>query len=436
MRLVVIGGVAAGLSAAARARRLDASLEIVVLEQGDVISYGACGLPYLIEGRVRKPEQLIVYTPEYFQRERNIAVRTGARAEAIRHGRREVLLAGGERVRYDRLVIATGARPATARIAGADRPHVFTLHTMGDALGILRFLDERRPRAAVVIGAGYIGLEAADALRRRGLEVTVFEAGANVLRRDDPELTRQVVEHMARFGVDVRVNAPVSAIEPDSVGGVPCDMVVLSAGILPNAEMAADAGVERGRTGAIRVDERMETNLPGVFAAGDCAEAHHLVTERPAFIPLGTTANKQGRVAGANAAGARERFGGVTGTAIIAIFDRGFAVTGLSAEQARREGFTPVTARIEGRTHPRYFDGRPTTVELVADAATRRLIGGTVTGEEGAGGRINVIAAALAARMRAEDFEGLDLAYAPPFAPVWDPLLIAAQQLSKALGRA
>lgn len=435
MRLLVIGGVAAGLSAASRARRLDASLEILVLEKGGVISYGACGLPYLVEGRVRTPEQLIVYTPDYFQRERNITVRTGARVESIEHGRREVVLAGGEHVHYDRLVIATGARPSAARIAGADLPHVFTLHTMDDALRMMRFLDQKRPRRAVVIGAGYIGLEAADALRARGLEVTIFEAGANVLRRDDPELTRHVTAHLAASGVALRVNAPVSAIEPDRVGDVACDMVVLAAGITPNAELATDAGIERGRTGAIRVDERMETNLSGVYAAGDCAEAHHMVTNRPAYIPLGTTANKQGRVAGANAAGGRERFAGVTGTAILSLFGMGFAVTGLSAEQARREGFTAVAARIEGRSRAGYFDGRPTTVELVADCGTRRLVGGTVIGEDGVAGRINVIAAALQARMRVEDFETLDLAYAPPFAPVWDPLLIAAQQLSKALDR-
>jgi CoA-dependent NAD(P)H sulfur oxidoreductase len=436
MRLVVIGGVAAGLSAASRARRLDASMEIVVLEKGSHISYGACGLPYLIEGRVGKPEDLVVYTPEYFQRERNIAVRTGARVEAVQHGRREVLLAGGERVRYDKLVIATGARPSTARIAGADLPHVFTLHTMDDALRIMRFLEEKRPRSAAVIGAGYIGLEMADALQRRGLQVTVFEAGAGVLRREDPELTRQIKEHMAGFGVALHTNAPVSVIEPDRVGDTPCEMVVLSAGIVPNAELAADAGIERGRTGAIRVNEQMETSLPGVFAAGDCTEVHHLVTGRPAFIPLGSTANKQGRVAGANAAGGRERFAGVAGTAILGLFGAGFAITGLSAEQARREGFTPVATRIQSRSKPRYFGGRPTTVELVADCGSRRLLGGTVTGEEGAAGRINVIAAALQARMRVEEFEGLDLAYAPPFAPVWDPLLIAAQQLSKALARA
>lgn len=436
MRLLVIGGVAAGLSAASRARRLDPSLEIVVLEQGEVISYGACGLPYLVEGRVRTPDDLIVYTPEYFRRERNIAVRTGARVEAIRHGRREVVLAGGERVHYDRLVIATGARPSKARIAGADLPHVFHLHTMDDALRIMRFLDERRPRRAVVIGGGYLGIEAADTLRRRGLRVTLLEAGANLLRRDDPELTREIAGYMTRFGVSVRCNAPVSSIEPDRAGDVPCDMVVLSAGFLPNAELAADAGIERGRTGAIRVNDRMETNLPGIYAAGDCAEAHHLVTDRPAYIPLGTTANKQGRVAGANAAGGRERFAGVAGTAILSIFGTAFAITGLSTEQARREGFSPVAVRIRSRSRPRYFDGRPITVEIVADRGTRRLLGGSVTGEEGVPGRIDVIATALQARMKAEDFEALDLCYAPPFAPVWDPLLIAAQQLTKALERA
>jgi len=436
MRLVVIGGVAAGLSAAARARRLDPSLEIVVLEKGAVISYGACGLPYLVEGRVRRPEELIVYTPEQFGRERNITVRTGAAVAAIAHPRREVVLAGGERVHYDRLVIATGARPSTGGIAGADQPHVFVLHTLDDALRLMRFLEKARPRRGVVVGAGYLGLEAADALRRRGLRVTILEAGVRVLHRDDPELAAAVTTHMARFGVEVRFHTRVSAIETERVGDVPCNVVVLATGVAPNTDLAAEAGIERGRTGAIRVDERMETNLPGVYAAGDCAEVRHLVTGRPAFIPLGTTANKMGRVAGANAAGARERFGGVVGTAIVGIFGVGFAVTGLSAEQARREGFSPVTARIQARSRPGYFQGRPTTVELVADRGTRRLLGGTVIGEDGAAGRIDVIAAALHARMRAEDFEALDLAYAPPFAPVWDPLLIAAQQLVKALERA
>jgi NADPH-dependent 2,4-dienoyl-CoA reductase/sulfur reductase-like enzyme len=209
------------------------------------------------------------------------------------------------------------------------------------------------------------------------------------------------------------------------------ELVILATGLRPNVEIAVEGGVEVGRTGAIRVDEHMETNLPGVFAAGDCAEAPHLVTGRPAYIPLGTTANKMGRVAGANAAGRRERFGGVVGTAILNIFGMGVAFSGLSVEHARREGFSPVSARIAAPSRPGYFGGKPITVELVADAATRRLLGGSVWGEDGVEGRINVIATALHNRMRVEDLEQLDLAYAPPFATVWDPVLIAAQQLIK-----
>jgi NADPH-dependent 2,4-dienoyl-CoA reductase/sulfur reductase-like enzyme len=222
-------------------------------------------------------------------------------------------------------------------------------------------------------------------------------------------------------------------IGPDRVADVDCDMALIAAGFKPNVELASEAGVEIGRSGAIRTDERMQTNLAGVFAAGDCAETTHVVTGRPVYIPLGTTANKTGRVAGANAAGKRERFGGVAGTSIVSVFGMGFATTGLSAAQARAEGFSPAAGRIEAYSRPRYFGGRPVTVELIADRSTRRLLGGSVIGEDGAAGRINVIAAALHARLSLDDFEQLDLAYSPPFAPVWDPLLIAAQQLMKDL---
>src|ERR1039458_5224963 len=411
MRLLGIGGVAAGLSAAARARRIDPSLEIVVLEKGADISYGACGLPYYIEGRVRRAEELIVHTPEYFRKERNIAVRTGARVVSISHPRREVILAeprpsgsgvSGERVHYDRLVIATGARPRTKDFEGATLPpHVFTLHTLEDAERLKAYLCDKQPKQAVVVGAGYIGLEAADALRRNGMAVAVVEQGPHVLGRGDAELTKAVRERLERFRVELQLNTRISAVERR-------ELVILATGLRPNVEIAVEGGVEVGRTGAIRVDEHMETNLPGVFAAGDCAEAPHLVTGRPAYIPLGTTANKMGRVAGANATGRRERFGGVVGTAILNIFGMGVAFSGLSVEQARREGFSPVSARIAAPSRPGYFGGKPITVELVADAATRRLLGGSVWGEDGVEGRINVIATALHNRMRVEDLEQLD----------------------------
>ena len=426
--LLVVGGVAAGLSAAARARRLDPRLEITVLEKGPVISYGACGLPYLVEGRVHAPEQLIVYTPEYFRKERNIAVRTGARVVAVSHPRREVQLASGERIRYDRLVLATGARCDTSGMAGADLPHVFTLHTLDDAERMRTFLRDRKPRSAVVVGGGYIGVEAADALRRHGLRVTILERSRHVLLREDTAFTAAVRKQLETHGVELRCESPVHSVE-----GLGADLVVISAGFKPNVELAAEAGVEIGRTGAIRTDEGMETTVRGIYAAGDCAEVQHLVSGRPAWIPLGTTANKTGRVAGANAAGGRERFPGIVGTSIVGVFGRGFATTGLSEAEARAAGFSPVAARIDARSRPGYYGGTPTTVELVADRSSGRLLGGSVIGDDGAAGRVNVIATALQARMRLDDFESLDLAYSPPFSPVWDPLLIAAQQLQKEL---
>ncbi|MGA2324671.1 MAG: FAD-dependent oxidoreductase [Bryobacteraceae bacterium] len=432
MRLVVIGGVAAGLSAAARARRCDPSLDITVLEKGPAVAWGACGLPYYLEGQAGSLEELVVYTPEYFRRERNIAVRTGAEVVAISHSRRQVVLADGERVPYDRLVVATGARPDRS-IDGAGHPDIFTLSTLEDARRLRCFLDEKKPRRAAIVGAGYLGLELAEVFRTHGLAVTVFEAAPDVLGRRDAALTDFVRAHLERFQVELRLGARVESVEPGCVAGVRCDMAVLAAGSRPHIELAAEAGIQLGRTGAIRVSERMETNLAGVYAAGDCAEAAHLVTGRPVYFPLGTTANKMGRIAGANAAGRRERFPGVAGTCIVRVCGIGVAITGLSEAQARKEGFDPVEARVEAPDKPRYFHGEPVTVTLVADRGTRRLIGGTVIGREGVAGRINVLATAITNRMRIEDLEQLDLAYAPPFAPVWDPILIAAQQLMKCL---
>ncbi len=426
MALVVIGGVAAGLSAAARARRIAPQLEIVVLEKGPVISYGACGLPYFVEGRVREADDLIVYTPEYFRKQRNIDVRTNSRVVSISHPRREVTLESGARVRYENLVIATGARCDNCGIADLP-PHAFTLHTLDDATRLRAFIREQHPRHAVVVGAGYIGLEAADALRRNGLHVTVLERSGNLLLRSDDWWTALVRKQLAAYNVELRCGVDVRSLD------FPADLIVVSAGFLPNVALAAEAGVNIGRTGAIHTDDHMETNLRGVFAAGDCAEVQHLVTGRPTWIPLGTTANKAGRVAGANAAGGRERFPGIVGTSIVKVFDLGFATTGLNASQARTEGFSPVAVQIEAKSKPGYFGGGTSSVELVADRATHKLLGGSVIGDDGVTGRIDVIATALHAGMRVEQFEQLDLAYSPPFATVWDPLLIAAQQLLKEL---
>src|SRR4051794_16581961 len=281
MALVVIGGVAAGLSAASRARRIDPRLPITVLEKGPVISYGACGLPYLVEGRVHVPEQLIVYTPEYFRKERNIEVRTGARVVSIAHPRREVRLESGERIRYDRLVLATGARCDTSVFAGAAQPHVFTLHTLDDGARLRDFVRQERPKTAAIVGAGYIGVEAADALRRHGLRVTVYDRSAHVLLRDDTPFTDAVRKQLEAHGVELVLGAPVKSIDD-----LAADVVVIAAGLKPTVALAGDAGVELGRTGAIRTDEHMEASVRGICSAGDCAEVQHIVTGRPTYLPL------------------------------------------------------------------------------------------------------------------------------------------------------
>jgi len=428
MRLVVIGAVAAGLSAATRARRLDPNLDIVVLEKGDTVSYGACGLPYLVQDKVRHLEDLVVYTPAYFQKERNIEVRTNSEVLEMEHPRRRVRLASGEFLQYSKLIIATGARPDVSGLAGADQPHVFSLNSPAAAVRLKHHLMRAKPGRASVIGGGYIGLEAVEVLRTYGWRVTLLSGNANLLQRDEPELTRRLLSHLDRFRVDTVLGQRVRQID-----GLPADLVILATGLKPNVELAEQAGIELGRTGAIRVSDRMETSFGGVYAAGDCAEAMHRVTGRPAWIPLGTTANKMGRVAGACAAGARERFAGIVGTSIVRVCGLGVACTGLSLSQAKREGLHAAAAWVKTRDRAAYFQGRPTEVELVAERSTGRLLGATILGEHGMEGRINVVATALQTQMRLDDFLQLDLAYAPPFAPVWDPLLIAAQQLQKQL---
>lgn len=424
MKLVVVGGVAAGMSAASRARRLDKSAEITVLEKGRRVSYGACGLPYWIEGQVRGVDELTVYTPEFFERERDIRVRLGAEVVALHPARREVVLADGERIGYDRLIWAAGARPRER----FEHPRVFSLHTDVDAARLQDALQQRRPRRAAVVGGGYIGLEMAGALRARGLEVELYDRGPHLLHWSEDWLTSLIAERLERSRVRVHLNSSVA--DPAALNH---DLILAAIGLAPNAEIPRAAGAEAGRSGALRVNEFCETSLPGVWAAGDCCETLHVVTAAPAWVPLGTTANKMGRVAGANAAGGRERFSGIAGTAVVRIAGLGVATTGLSAARAEREGYRAAAARITKRERPAYFRGRKVTVELVADRRTGRLLGGAVAGDIDPTGRINVIATALQAHLTAAQFAHLDLAYAPPYATVMDPLLVAANELLKLL---
>lgn len=439
-RLLVIGGVAAGLSAASRARRLDPHLQITALEKGPHLSYSACGLPYFIGGHVRRPEDLLVYSAEYFREKRQIEALTGHEAVEIQLGRRRVRAVVAEtrqekEFHFDRLVIATGARPDWPAIPGLDLPHVFRANTLESAMALRGFVERAGPRRALVLGGGYIGLETAEALRERGLEVIVLERSAEILEGFDADITRGVENALARHGVLLLKGAAALAVREGEVvseaGRHPADLVIVSTGLRPNVEMAASAGVALGPTGAIAVDDRMQTNVPGIYAAGDCAETVHLVTGRPAWIPLGTTANKQGRVAGENAAGGRARFPGVVGTAVTRVFGLECARTGLSEAQAR--DFRIVSATVEHWSRAPYLGGRKILVKVIAERGSGRLLGAQMVGEEGVGKRIDVLAAALHARMSLEQVADLDLSYTPSVAPVWDPILIAAREALKKL---
>ncbi len=434
MNLVVIGGVAAGMSAASRARRISRELKITVLERGPVVSYGACGLPYWIGGTVKDPNMLIARPVAFFERERDIRVRLNTGVGEILPSRRRVLLKGGEELAYDRLVIATGARTATPPIVGDHLPHCFPFHTWEDAQRLEAFLEARKPRRAAIVGAGFVGLEMAESLLARGLEVRLFDRSSHFLGWRDEWLAERIRERLELAGVALHLGQPVREIREGAVNEFPADVVILAPGIRPNSEIAASAGIALGRSGAIAVNEYLETSIPGIYAAGDCAETHHLLLHAPAWIPLGTTANKMGRVAGANVAGRRERFPGVLGTSILRVCGLAVGVTGLSEAAAREAGFRPVSATVEAHTRASYFGGESVKVKLIANRDNGRLLGGALVGTDGVEGRINVLATALTAGLCVEEFQFADLCYAPPYAAVWDPLLIAAQQLLKETG--
>jgi NADPH-dependent 2,4-dienoyl-CoA reductase/sulfur reductase-like enzyme len=450
-RIVVIGGVAAGMSAASQARRRNPEARLVVFERGDQISYGACGMPYNIADPQRVMDDLVVLTPEQARDDRGIELHLGHEVISLDPEAAEVLvrnLATEEERRepYDALIIATGARATQLRFAGNDLPGVVALRTLDDGRQIRRLL-EHGPTRAVIIGGGYIGMEMAHVLVARGLHVTVLEKMPQILPGWHPDTVARVEEVLKDHGVELHTGVTLTAAEAGQDGSVKevvtdagrfaADLVLVAAGVRPNVELAADAGLRLGETGAIWVNQYQQTSSQAIWAAGDCAEAYHRILRKNAWIPLGTTANKQGRISGANAVGGNLRFRGIVGTAGFVVFDQEVARTGLSLEQARSEGFEPVlvTIRQRSRAHA-YPGGTMIQVTLIADGPSGLLLGAEITGKEGAALRINTVAAALATHLNVVDLQGLDLAYAPPFAPVWDPLLVAANQLIKKVGRA
>ncbi|RSN68887.1 FAD-dependent oxidoreductase [Actinomadura sp. WAC 06369] len=451
-RLLVIGGDAAGLSAASQARRRRdaADLEIVAFERGRHASYSACGIPYYVGGVVDGADRLIARTPaEFAARDIDLRLRT----EAV-----EIDTAGGRvRVRdaasgaeawepYDHLMVATGAVPVRPPLPGADAHGVHGVQTLDDGIAIHRALEADSPRRAVVVGGGYIGLEMAEAMVMRGLHVALVDAAEQPMTTLDPDMGALVADAMRGLGIDLYLGEPVAGFDTDASGRVtavrteartlPADIVVLGLGVRPGGELARDAGIEVGATGGVVTDRRMRTRTERVWAAGDCVESRHLVSGEAVAIPLGTHANKQGRVAGINLGGGYATFPGVLGTAISKICRVEVARTGLNEREAADAGFAALSVAVESTTRAGYHpDATSMTTKLVVERRSGRLLGAQIVGEEGAAKRVDGLAVMLWNRMTVEEMTGLDLAYAPPFSPVWDPVLIAARKAAERVER-
>jgi NADPH-dependent 2,4-dienoyl-CoA reductase/sulfur reductase-like enzyme len=450
-RLVVVGGDAGGMSAASQARRMrpPSDLEIVAFERGRHTSYSACGIPYYVGKVVDDPDRLVARTPaEHAERDITVHIRTEVTSIDLDQRRVTVrdLDAGTERTEpFDILMVATGAVPIRPEMPGDDAEGIFGVQSLGDGLALREFLDTSKPQAAAVVGGGYIGLEMAEAMVHRGIHTTLIDRNPQPMATLDPDMGAMVADALRRLGCDLRLGVPVDGYETRDgrvtgvrVGDdcVPADVVVLGLGVRPNSDLAAAAGLTVGdSTRGIAVDRRMRTSADGVWAAGDCVEVFHRVSQRPAAIALGTHANKQGRVAGINIGGGYATFPGVVGTAVSKVCGVEVARTGLTEREAAAAGFAAEAVTVDSRTRAGYFPGSaPITTKLVAERVSGRLLGAQIVGEEGAAKRIDVLACALWNEMGVDEILHLDLGYAPPFSPVWDPVLIAARKAWERLG--
>ncbi|MEV0605675.1 FAD-dependent oxidoreductase [Polymorphospora rubra] len=453
-RLIVVGADAAGMSAASQARRGlgPDELEIVAFERGHFTSYSACGIPYWIGGLVESRDDLVARAPEVFRDDYRIDVRLRHEVTAIDLDRREVVardLEGGGEVRehFDQLVYAAGAVPVDPPWAETSTAGVFGVQTLDDGSALRAWLDgDPRPRRAVVVGGGYIGVEMAEALIRRGLSVTLVERGPQPMSTVDPDMAVLVRDALVGLGIDVRTGVSVTGLTArdgrvasvvTDAGDLPADVVVLGLGVRPNTALARRAGLPVGPTGGIRVDLRMRVmGVDGVWAAGDCVQTVHRLTGQAVHLPLGTHANKQGRVAGINIGGGYATFPGVIGTAVTKVCELEVARTGLRERDATAAGYEFVTVKVESTNRAGYFPGAdPMTVKLLAERRSGLLLGAQIVGRSEAAKRIDPLAVALWNQMTVEEMTGLDLGYAPPYAPVWDPVLIAARKAVEALSR-
>ena len=446
-RLLIIGGVAAGLAAAMEARRRAPEAEITVLEKTVDVSYGACGLPYVIGGVIPTLDRLVLHTPDYFSDQHNIKLHLQVEAQEILPAKSVVRardVSGETReYGYTRLVIAMGAAAICPPLPGHELEGVLVLRHMQDGRRALEYMERRRPRRAVVVGAGYIGLEMAEAFHARGLQTTLIEASDRVMSTLGGSLRDRVARELRSRGIEIIFGEKVSAFEGSSGSiervitergrAVEAEIVSIGVGVRPHTELAREAGIETGESGAIKTDAQMRTNVANVYAAGDCCEVLHRVSGQSVWFPLGQPAVKQGWIAGANAVedGTQERYSGVVGTNVVKVFDLEVARTGLSETEAHAAGFDAFAVESESFSRAGYYPGGSRILTRIVSDRRGRLLGAQMTGREGVAQRIDVYAAALYSNLKVEDIERFDLAYAPPYAPTIDPILRAAHKARK-----
>jgi NADPH-dependent 2,4-dienoyl-CoA reductase/sulfur reductase-like enzyme/rhodanese-related sulfurtransferase len=446
-RLLVIGGVAAGPKAAAKARRCDSEMEIVIYQEEDDISYAGCGLPYYISGVIKDREELISRTPGKFAQD-GIKILKNRKIEKIdiqNSTLTGIRVGSGETFtdRFDRLVVATGAYPIRPKIEGIDLENVFYLRSIFDADAVFERIRTESIENVVIAGGGYIGLEMAESLVHLGKKVTIVELAPQILTLFDEDFAGILRQYLEKKGVTIFTSEGIQALKGREgkvtliqtvARQLEADAVLMSLGIRPQVELAKQAGLRIGETGAVWVNEKMETSADGVYAAGDCAETTHLVTGKKIWIPLGSTANKQGRVVGVNVCGGNATFPGVMGTTVFKTFDFNVAKTGLSMREAEKEGFHPVQAVVRGFDRAHYYPGRKeSALKVIADKETGLILGGQAVGEGPSDKFIDTLAMALHGKMTCRELAAVDLAYAPPFSPVLSPIIVAANVLMNKL---
>jgi NADPH-dependent 2,4-dienoyl-CoA reductase/sulfur reductase-like enzyme/rhodanese-related sulfurtransferase len=446
-RLVIIGAVAAGTSVGAKARRNDEELEIVVYDRDRDISYSGCGIPYYVGGLVADPGELHPRGPAWFAKRYNMDIRTGHEVLAVDHPNRTIrvmdLGTGLEFTdTYNTLVLATGARSIVPPIPGVHAPGVFTVRNVQDAEAIRSWILNRHPKNAVVVGSGFIGLEMAEQLTESGLQVAVVERLPQVMPALDADMAFRVEEELVRHGVTVRVARSATAIDASdgTVTGVrldndeylPADLVILSVGVRPDTGLALQVGAELGTTGAIRVDRQMRTTVDDVYAVGDAAESFSVITGSPLWRPLGSTANKMGRIAGDAITGGNLSHRGILGTGILRVFELAVGHTGLTETEAKVQGFDIDVIHNIKPAHATYVGGRELIIKAIAERGTGTLLGAQAIGPQGVDKRIDVLATAITLGAHAEDLFHLDLAYSPPFATTKDPIHYTGMALANA----